>query len=168
MKLINYKEEKLQIKKFQKIFFYAFNTIMQLFFTIVYIRIITLTWIFHDHPLVEYQQIKSGAKVERILLIFLNFKLLYVYVLIFCIKNVVSDKTVAMQMPLSIYLTFSRCTPILVKIICKSYYLSIHPYILQPIYHPKIYNNSYHFQIHFAVSCVCEYRCQLCSNNPDH
>ena len=27
---------------------------MQLFFTIVYIRIITLTRIFHDHPLVEY------------------------------------------------------------------------------------------------------------------
>ena len=27
---------------------------MQLFFTIVYIRITTLTWIFHDHPLVEY------------------------------------------------------------------------------------------------------------------
>ena len=27
---------------------------MQLFFTIVYIRITTLTLIFHDHPLVEY------------------------------------------------------------------------------------------------------------------
>ena len=27
---------------------------MQLFFTMVCIRIITLTWIFHDHPLVEY------------------------------------------------------------------------------------------------------------------
>ena len=27
---------------------------MQLFFTIVYIRIIILTWEYHDHPLVEY------------------------------------------------------------------------------------------------------------------
>ena len=54
MKLFFYKDDKLYIKFFQKIFFYAFNTIMQLFFTIVYIRIIILTWKFHDHPLVEY------------------------------------------------------------------------------------------------------------------
>ena len=51
MKLINLKKDKLYIEKIQKIFFFAFNTIMQLFFTIVYIRIITLTGIFHDHPL---------------------------------------------------------------------------------------------------------------------
>ena len=54
MNLINYKKDKLNIEKIQKIFFFAFNTIMQLFFTIVYTRIITLTWIVHDHPLVEY------------------------------------------------------------------------------------------------------------------
>ena len=56
MKSIKYKKDKLYIEYFQKIFFNAFNTIMQLFFTIVYIRITTLTWIFHDHPLVEYPQ----------------------------------------------------------------------------------------------------------------
>ena len=33
---------------------------MQLFFTIICIRITTLTWIFHDHPLVEYPL--SGGK----------------------------------------------------------------------------------------------------------
>ena len=33
MKFIFYKKNKLYIKNFQKIFFYAFNTIMQLFFT---------------------------------------------------------------------------------------------------------------------------------------
>ena len=49
-----YKNDKLYIEIFQKIFFYTFNTIIKLFFTIVYIRIITLTWKFHDHPLVEY------------------------------------------------------------------------------------------------------------------
>ena len=54
MNLIFYKDDKLYIKFFQKYFFYAFNTIIKLFFTIVYIRIITLTLIFHDHPLVEY------------------------------------------------------------------------------------------------------------------
>ena len=53
-KLINLKKDKLYIKNSQKIFFYAFNTIMKLFFAIVYIRIITLTMIFDDHPLVEY------------------------------------------------------------------------------------------------------------------
>ena len=54
IKSIKYKKEKLYIENFQKIFLNAFNTIMQLFFTIVYIRITTLTWIFHDHPIVEY------------------------------------------------------------------------------------------------------------------
>ena len=54
MKSIKYKKGKLYIEDFQKIVFNAFNTIMQLFFTIVYIRITTLIWIFHDHPLVEY------------------------------------------------------------------------------------------------------------------
>ena len=54
MNLIFYKDDKLYIKILQKIFFYAFNTIIKLFITIVYIRIITLTLIFHDHPLVEY------------------------------------------------------------------------------------------------------------------
>ena len=54
MKSIKYKKDKLYIENFQNIFFNASNTIMQLFFTIVYIRITTLTWIFHDHPLVEY------------------------------------------------------------------------------------------------------------------
>ena len=54
MKIIIYKKDKLYIKNFQKIYFYAFNTIMQLFFIIVYIRIIILTWKFHDHSLVEY------------------------------------------------------------------------------------------------------------------
>ena len=49
-KRINYR----YIENLKKIFFNAFNTIMQLFFTIVYIRITTVTWIFHDHPLVEY------------------------------------------------------------------------------------------------------------------
>ena len=43
MKSIKYKKDKLYIENFQKIFFNAFNTIMQLFFTIVYIRITTLT-----------------------------------------------------------------------------------------------------------------------------
>ena len=42
------------MKNPQNIFFYAFNTIMKLFLAIVYIRIITLTMIFNDHPLVEY------------------------------------------------------------------------------------------------------------------
>ena len=54
MKLIFYKDDKLYIKFFQKIFFYAFNTVIKLFFTVGYKRITTLTWIFHDHPLVEY------------------------------------------------------------------------------------------------------------------
>ena len=36
------KQDKLFIKKSQKIFFNAFNTIMKLFFTMVYLRIITL------------------------------------------------------------------------------------------------------------------------------
>ena len=38
----------------KKFFFNAFNAIIKLFFTIVYIRIITLTLIFDDHPLMEY------------------------------------------------------------------------------------------------------------------
>ena len=54
MNLIFYKDDKLYIKKIKRMFFYAFNTIIKLFFTIVYLRIITLTLIFHDHPLVEY------------------------------------------------------------------------------------------------------------------
>ena len=54
MKYIFRKKNKLYIKFFQKIFFYAINTIMKLIFTIVYIRIISLRWIFDDHPLVEY------------------------------------------------------------------------------------------------------------------
>ena len=54
MKSIKYKKDEIYIENLKKIFFNAFNTIMQLFFTIVYIRITTLTWIFHDHPLVEY------------------------------------------------------------------------------------------------------------------
>ena len=61
MKSIKYKKDKLYIETFQKIFFNAFNTIMQLFFTIVYIRINTLTWIFNDHPLVEYPLLKKKA-----------------------------------------------------------------------------------------------------------
>ena len=52
MKSIKYKKDKLYIENFN--IFNAFNTIMKLFFTIVYIRITTLTWIFRDHPLVEY------------------------------------------------------------------------------------------------------------------
>ena len=56
MKLIFTKKNNLYIKSFQKIFFYAFNTIIKLCFTINYRRIITLTLIFHDHPLVEYPQ----------------------------------------------------------------------------------------------------------------
>ena len=49
------KKYKLPIHKiFSKIFFYAFNTVMKLFFTIVYMRIISLRWKFDDHPLVEY------------------------------------------------------------------------------------------------------------------
>ena len=54
MKNFNYKKDKLNIIFFQKYFSYPFNIIMKLFFTIVYLRIITLTLIFHDHPLVEY------------------------------------------------------------------------------------------------------------------
>ena len=54
MKLFFYKDDKLYIKFFQKIFLYAFNTIMKLFFTIVYLRIISLRWKYDDHPLVEY------------------------------------------------------------------------------------------------------------------
>ena len=54
MNSVKYKKDKIYIENFQKIFFNAFNTIMQLFFIIVYIRIITLTLIFDDHPLVEY------------------------------------------------------------------------------------------------------------------
>ena len=54
MKFIFHKKDKLYINFFQKIFFYAFNTIMKVFFTIVYIRIISLRWKFNDHPLVEY------------------------------------------------------------------------------------------------------------------
>ena len=54
MKFILRKKNKLYIKIFQKIFFYAFNTNMKLFFTIVNIRIISLRWKFDDHPLVEY------------------------------------------------------------------------------------------------------------------
>ena len=53
MKIIKYKKDKLYIKN-PKIFFYAFNTIMKLFFAVVYIRIITLTMIFADQYLVEY------------------------------------------------------------------------------------------------------------------
>ena len=51
--LIFYKDDKLYITFFKKYFFYAINTIIKLFFTIVYIRKITLALIFHDHPLVE-------------------------------------------------------------------------------------------------------------------
>ena len=54
MKSIFRKKNKLYIKFFQKIFFYDFNTIMKLFFSIVYIRIISLRWKFDDHPLVEW------------------------------------------------------------------------------------------------------------------
>ena len=54
MNSINHIKDYLYIKTFQKIFCYAFNTIIKLFFTIVYIRIITLTLMFDDHPLVEY------------------------------------------------------------------------------------------------------------------
>ena len=54
MKFVFHKKYKLYIKFLQKIFIYAFNTIMKLFFTIVYIRIISLRWKFDDHPLVEY------------------------------------------------------------------------------------------------------------------
>ena len=43
MKSIKYNTDKLYIEKFKKIFFNAFNTIIQLLFTIVYIRITTLT-----------------------------------------------------------------------------------------------------------------------------
>ena len=35
MNLINYRKDEVYIDFFQKIFFYDFNTIMQLFFTIV-------------------------------------------------------------------------------------------------------------------------------------
>ena len=42
------------MKFFLKILFYNFNTVIKLFFTIVYIRIICLRWKFDDHPLVEY------------------------------------------------------------------------------------------------------------------
>ena len=54
MKSFKYEKDKLYIENFQKTFSNAFNTIMQLFFTIVYIRITTLTRISHDHPLVEF------------------------------------------------------------------------------------------------------------------
>ena len=37
MKLINYEKVKLQIKKNKKLFFFAYNTIMRLFFTMVHI-----------------------------------------------------------------------------------------------------------------------------------
>ena len=36
MKLVNYKNDKLKIKFFEKIIFYASNTIMKLFLTLVY------------------------------------------------------------------------------------------------------------------------------------
>ena len=43
---------------------------MQLFFTIVYIRITTLTWIFHDHPLVEYPLfLKMGKDIKKSIII---------------------------------------------------------------------------------------------------
>ena len=64
MKSIKYKKVKLYIENFQKIFFNAFNTIMQLYFTIIYIRITTLTWIFHDHPLVEYPLTTKSFKIS--------------------------------------------------------------------------------------------------------
>jgi hypothetical protein len=54
MKFIFRNKNELYIKFVQKIFFYAFNTIMKLFLTIVYIRIISLRWKFDDHPLVKY------------------------------------------------------------------------------------------------------------------
>ena len=38
---------------------------MQLLFTIVYIRITTLTWIFHDHPLVEYPLYNNFIKAIK-------------------------------------------------------------------------------------------------------
>ena len=44
----------LYIKLFQNIFFYAFYTIMKLFFTTVYVWIISLTLIFEEAPVVEY------------------------------------------------------------------------------------------------------------------
>ena len=67
MKLINYKKDKLYIEKIQKIFLFAFKTIMQLFFTVVYIRIITLTRIFHDHPLVEYPLCINFTLIDEII-----------------------------------------------------------------------------------------------------
>ena len=51
---IYYLKDQLFIKTFQKFLFYAFNAIIKLFSAIVYIRIITVTLIFDDHPLVEY------------------------------------------------------------------------------------------------------------------
>ena len=39
---------------------------MQPFFTIVYIRITTLTWIFHDHPLVEYPLYNENFRSDYI------------------------------------------------------------------------------------------------------
>ena len=46
MKLPNQLQKKLKNSNF---FFYVFNTIIKVFFTIVCIRIITLRWIFHDN-----------------------------------------------------------------------------------------------------------------------
>ena len=60
MKLFFYKDDKLYIKFFQKIFFI---TVIKLFFTIVYIRIISLGLKFDDHPLVEYPQFKIKKRV---------------------------------------------------------------------------------------------------------
>ena len=42
------------------------NTIMKLFFTIVYIRIISLRWKFDDHPLEEFGAVLMCNKIQRI------------------------------------------------------------------------------------------------------
>ena len=61
MKLVHLKKDKLHIKKFKQIFFYTFITNMKLF-----LLIITLTLIFHDHLLVEYPLLDNFPYVNGI------------------------------------------------------------------------------------------------------
>jgi hypothetical protein len=83
------KKIKLNIQFFKKYFFYAFNTIMKRFFTIVYIRIISLRWKFDDHPLVEYPLSCKKKHLYRFIFykcwIFSKFFLFFIeYFFFFC------------------------------------------------------------------------------------
>ena len=82
-----FNKKNLYIKIFQDFFYYAFNTIIKLFFTIIYIWIITITLIFHDHPLVEYPLWSKLATFKHKILHLLYFIFFFVGEIIFIFNS---------------------------------------------------------------------------------